>query len=571
MTDIAAPVETTIPGRVPGGVGGHVLRKDVRLSGLTMISLGSVIGSGWLLGELGAAGAAGPASVFSWILAGLILVFIALVYCELGATYAVSGGTARFPHIGFGALGGFTGGWMAFMQAVTIAPIEVEAAETYLSSKYNIGLLITSGPNTGSLTGKGIALAAGFMILFSIINIMGIRWLAETNTIATTWKVIVPTLTFIALFAVDFHSHNFNSATAGGFAPFGTKGVFSALPLGVVFALLGFEQAAQVAGESKNPQRDVPRAILLAFGIGTVIYLCLQFAFIGGIYHLTTWVHGGLSTTNAFGPYAALASHATLGWLVVLLYIDAVISPSGTGLCYIGTASRLSYGMGRNRWFPRWVDWIDRRGIPIVSIGISFVIGMLVFLPFGSWAGLVGFVTSATCLMYALAPVALGALRRSDPDRARPFRLPAAGIICPVSFVGANLIVYWAGWSTVFWMYMIIIFGGILFAIYRLSVPHARQTVLDWRAASWIIPWLGGMAIISWQGQFNGATPTIFGLTLTNTNNLPFWWDLVVVAFWSLVIYFWAVRVGLTKSEVAGIAADVEHEAKAEEPLWDTL
>jgi len=120
-----ADVAVEIPGRAAGGVGGHVLRKDVRLSGLTMISLGSVIGSGWLLGELGAAKAAGPASMFSWILAGLILVFIALVYCELGATYAVSGGTARFPHIGFGALGGFTGGWMAFMQAVTIAPIEV--------------------------------------------------------------------------------------------------------------------------------------------------------------------------------------------------------------------------------------------------------------------------------------------------------------------------------------------------------------------------------------------------------------------------------------------------------------
>ena len=93
-----------------------------------MISLGSIIGSGWLLGALGAATAAGPASLLSWILAGGILGVLALVHAELGAAYPLSGGTARFPFLGFGALGGFTGGWMSWIQAVTIAPIEVEAA-----------------------------------------------------------------------------------------------------------------------------------------------------------------------------------------------------------------------------------------------------------------------------------------------------------------------------------------------------------------------------------------------------------------------------------------------------------
>ena len=98
------------------------LKRDVGLRGLTMISLGSIIGSGWLLGALGAAKSAGPASLLSWILAGAILGILALVHAELGAAYPLSGGTARFPFLGFGALGGFTGGWMAWIQAVTIAP-----------------------------------------------------------------------------------------------------------------------------------------------------------------------------------------------------------------------------------------------------------------------------------------------------------------------------------------------------------------------------------------------------------------------------------------------------------------
>jgi amino acid transporter len=76
-----------------------------------MISLGSIIGSGWLLGALTAAKVAGGASIISWILAGLVLALLALVHAELGSTYPVSGGTARFPFMTFGALGGFTGGW----------------------------------------------------------------------------------------------------------------------------------------------------------------------------------------------------------------------------------------------------------------------------------------------------------------------------------------------------------------------------------------------------------------------------------------------------------------------------
>ncbi len=77
------------------------------------ISLGSIIGSGWLLGALGAAQAAGPASLMSWILAAILLMVLALIHAELGAAYPVAGGTARFPYFAFGTLAGFTAGWAA--------------------------------------------------------------------------------------------------------------------------------------------------------------------------------------------------------------------------------------------------------------------------------------------------------------------------------------------------------------------------------------------------------------------------------------------------------------------------
>ena len=101
------------------------LRRSVGFYGLMFVSLGSIIGSGWLLGALNAAEVAGPASVLSWILAAVMLSMLALVYAELGATYPVAGGTGRFPYYSHGPIAGFMAGWASWLQAVFIAPIEV--------------------------------------------------------------------------------------------------------------------------------------------------------------------------------------------------------------------------------------------------------------------------------------------------------------------------------------------------------------------------------------------------------------------------------------------------------------
>jgi amino acid transporter len=563
---------TTAPGVAPTGE--YHLHRKVGLRALTMISLGSIIGSGWLLGALTASEHAGAASSISWLLGGIVLAVLALVHAELGSTYPVSGGTARFPYMVFGGLGGFTGGWMAFLQAVTIAPIEVEATLGYLNSKFTgLALIYTSGPTTGDLDSKGIGLGAGFMLVFTIINILGVRWLAETNAIATYWKILIPTITIFALLFTVFHSKNFTAG--GGFMPYGFHGVFSALPYGIIFALEGFEQAIQVGGESENPQRNIPRAVIGAMIIGTLIYLLLEVAFVGAL-KPTDLIHGWsnpIPGAGAFGPYATLATTAGLGWLSTLLIIDSVVSPAGTGLIYLGTSSRLSYGLGRNGYFPPSViSKVDRRGVPFWSIVICFIIGMLTFLPFPSWAGLVALITSATVLMYAMAPLSLAGLRKSDPDRPRAYKLPAAKVLCPLSFILANCIVYFAGWSNVFWLYVLIAIGYVLFSIYQATLPAARRSIIDWRAAQWIIPWLAGLGIISWQGQYTSVPDKVFGLTLQPTLNIggvhpshvSEWYDLIIIAAFSLVIYYWAVHVSMSTDKVQAAVADVEAEASIE-------
>jgi amino acid transporter len=525
-----------IANKTSNGPNAH-LSRDVGFWGLMFVSLGSIIGSGWLLGALTAATIAGPASLISWVLAAVMLALLALVHAELGAAYPAAGGTARFPRFVFGPLAGFTAGWMSWLQAVTIAPIEVEATLSYIDHISWISSHVNILRVNGTLTPQGIMIAAVFMAIFTLINLVGVKAMAQTNTIAVIWKTIVPLLTVVILLAVAFHPSNFTAG--GGFMPYGAHGVFAALPAGVVFALEGFEQAIQMAGEARHPQRDISRAVIASMIIGTIVYLMLEVAFIGAL-NPTNLVHGWADPVGQgnFGPYASLAITAGVGWLAVMLYIDAVVSPAGTGLVYVATASRLSYALGREKELPRGLGKINLRGVPVNSLLLAFIVGLIAFLPFPSWQSLVGLITSATALMYAFAPVSLYALRKRDPGRPRPYVLPAYRILSPAAFVSANLIIYWSSFAALWKLCLALLIGLGIFAITRMRLPLAERAPLHLRSASWIAPWLLGLLVIGYFGRYGG------------NNTIPNWADLVVVTIFSLVIYESAEKLALTSEQV---------------------
>ncbi len=141
------------------------MRRDVGLVGLTFASLGSIIGSGWLFGALFAAQAAGPAALVSWGLGGLAVILLALIHAELGSMYPVAGGSARFPHFSHGSIVGFAIGWIAWIGAVTTAPIEVEAALQYAT--HYAGWLTWQSGDTTVLTVYGYGVAAVLMLVFT--------------------------------------------------------------------------------------------------------------------------------------------------------------------------------------------------------------------------------------------------------------------------------------------------------------------------------------------------------------------------------------------------------------------
>jgi amino acid transporter len=547
------------------------MERGVSFLGLLWASEGSIIGSGWLFGALTAASIAGPSAIIAWFAASLIVIVLALVHAELGGLFPVSGGTSRFPHYAFGSLAGGTFGWFSYLQAASVAPIEVLAAVQYLSSFSWASSWYSS---TGTLSGVGILVAIVLMFFFVAVNLIGIQWLARVNNSLTTWKVLIPVLTIIVMLVFKFHGSNFSAG--GGFFVHGAavKSILIAIPTGgIVFSLLGFEQAVQLGGEAKDPKKDLPRAVILSILIGSGIYILVQVAFIGALdpallSHGGTWT-GLIPTGHASpalkaldaAPFYAVAKVAGLAWLAVILRLDAFISPTGTGLIYLTSASRISFGLSKNGYIPDAFERNSARSrVPVFGIIVSALIGLLFLLPFPSWSKLVGVVTSASVLMYAGAPLSLGALRRQKPDLPRPYRLPAGHILAPLGFVLATFIVYWAGWSTYTTLMVALLIGYALMAGSAALHLNPNQPEVDWGAAVWIFPYLIGMGVISYFGTFGAPTGgpggIIGGVGVFKTvlvggkNELGLYGGLLVSAAWSLLIYYVAMARRLPAAKV---------------------
>jgi amino acid transporter len=531
------------------------LRRDVGRIGLMFTSVGSVIGSGWLLGALNATTIAGPAAIVSWVIGAGAVMLLALVIAELGSLRPVGGGNARYPHFAFGSLIGFGMGWIYWLGSVTLAPVETEAALQYATKYVNewIGInLVHSSGGTDVLTAWGFVAAAILMLLFTILNLYGVSRLAKVNTAIVWWKIAIPLVTIIAIAVTQFKGSNF---TAGdGFAPDGFHGILAAVATGgVIFSFQGFEQAVQFGGETADPKRNIPFAVIGSMVIGTVMYVLLQLVFLGGL-NPASASHGweNLAFANDAGPFAGIALGLGIGWLATLLYIDAFISPAGTGLIYTGSSSRLTYGMGRNGYIPHFFDRLNDRGVPWISIIFSFGVGMIVFLPFPGWQKLVSFITSATVIIYSGQCVSVAALRKQLPDVERPFRMPALSVIAPVAFVIANEIVLFAGWTTNWKLLAAVALGFILLAISNLTRPREERVSLDWGPGIWLVPWLAVLGVISYLSSFEGGQDTLtFGV------------DMLATAVLAVIVYVVAMHTRLSPEKAKAYFDETEDEVES--------
>ncbi len=498
----------------------HVHR--IGLIGLLFASIGGILGSGWLFGPLYAAQLAGPAALIAWLIGGFAITIIALTFAEVAASLPLNGGITRHALLAYGQTTGFLaslGTWLTF---TVIVAAEVQAVLQY-ASIYWKDLTEPMANGTNPLTPTGFAVAACLWIIFSLITWVGIKLFARVNVVLTWIKIVLIIVVTVALISLSFEWTMFDDIKEGGFAPDGWNGIFRAMAYGgVIYAFTGFQHAAVAAGESKNPHRDVPIAVISSILICLIFYVFVQAAFIGAMRESDMphgWSH--LTFDDQVGPLAGLARTLGVTWLFILIFAGAIASPLGAGLINLGSSMRIVRGMSHDSYLPRKLGRLGRFHTPGLVLVLSFPLGLFLFLPFPGWQDLVAFLASVVVIAYAMGPLCLLALRKQLPDHKRPFRLPMAHLICPIAFMICGLLIYWAGW-TIVWK-LGVTFGSCAIIFVLVKIP--RGSNIDFKGSLWIWPFLGGLVGLTWLGGHGGV------------KIIPFGWDILCVAGWSLVCY----------------------------------
>lgn len=536
------------------------LRREAGVIGLLYASLGGIIGSGWLFGPMYAAQAAGPLSIFSWVIGGLAILLLAMVYAELATMFPRSGAVVHFPHLSHGSLLARIWSWILFLGYVTIAPVEALAvlryaddlmsylAKTFHSFPQHLPHLVQMVDKQRVLTHVGIGAAVTMLALFTLINLWGIKWAMRISNTAGWWKLGIPILATITLLCTVRHGVNLHIPAKSFSTDF--RGMFTAVATsGVVFSYLGFRQAVELAGESANPQRNIPIAVIGSVLIGMVLYVGLQLAFVLAIDPAAIQKYGwsSLGTLKAFqvgaGPFASLAVNLGLGWLAWLLYADAIVSPAGTGFIYTTTSARVIHAMGEDGFIHPVVKKLNRNSVPWAAGALSFLVGILFLLPFPTWKKMVDYISSVMLMSYGIGPIVLLSLRRRMPigTVGRPFKLPWANVLAPLTFIISNIIIYWAGLKTDTWLMGLLAAFFVVFMLYRLAFDPGKIPQMSWKNTWWVLPYLGGLWLITWMGSNS---------MVGGRGVFPFPYDLLVLTAFSLGILVLAVKSAIPLEEM---------------------
>ena len=511
-----------------------MLNRTISTANLLMISAGGMIGSSWLFSPFISAKIAGPFALYSWIIATILMLFIALPMCELGTIFPMAGGLVNYPSMTHGRGMGFIFGWVTWLAYVVCAPIEVQAVMQYAS--YYFPKLVDTTQVGFHLSYMG--LSCSFIVLFvvMIINSLGVQLFTSCNRLISIFKFIVPILAILGFFVVSpsfFHHIEWHIPQNHDW-----RAMFQALSFGgIAFAFTGFQNGLLMAGEVKNPNRSIPLSILGAVVIGFVIYFSLQWSFLSAV--PDTAIAGGwqqLKFPGQSSPLVGLSMILGLRWIASLLLIDASVSPLGTSLVYTGVTARILYAMGNNQELPKVFSWLNRYKVPFVALCVNFLMGMFSFLPFSGWQDMVVFLSSCSIMSYLIGPICLSAICEFHPKLRQGFYLPYAKIFCFLSFYSGMLMLLWCGY-TILWKLSLALSLGVLL---HFSV---NREILPVKNLLWLLMLMGSLMGVSYATQV--LPQEVFG----------FPWDILVL----LPMSYYLLKYALMTAFSADTAISPEH------------
>ena len=510
---------------------------QISLFSAIMLALNSLIGSGWLFGSGSAAKIAGPATIISWILGAIIIIAISLTYVELGSMFPESGGMSRYAQYSHGPLLGFIAAWANWISLVTLVPMEAAAAVQYMSSwPWSWANWTHHFIHDGNITFEGLGVVFIFMVVFTLINYWSVKIMTHFTNLISIFKILLPTLTIIVLIASGFHAENFGH-NIHEFMPYGSRSIFEATSIsGIIMSYDAFQTVINMGGEIKNPRKNIVRGVLISMIITAAIYVLLQVTFIGAV-EPSTLAKSGWHGIDFTSPFADLAIILGINWLVILLYLDAFVSPFGTGVAFVATASRAMAAMTHTKHLPAWLGRLNQKYmIPRFAMIINLLLAMLLVSVFRNWNLLATVIAAATLIAYLTGPVTVMSLRKIEPDLKRPFKPNYMKFLAPFAFVLTSLAIYWSMWPTTVQVIFVIALGLPVYIYYEIKYQHSslKTQLLD---AYWLIDYLIFISIISYIGS-NG-----FG----GINVIAYPWDFVVIIICSLAFYYWGIKSSMKK------------------------
>lgn len=400
---------------------GEGLDRSLGLANLTALGIGGIIGAGiFVLTGQAAANFAGPAIALSFILAAIGCAFAGLCYAEFASMIPIAGSAYTYAYVALGELVAWIIGWDLILQYILCGSTVAVGWSGYaVSFLKDLGIAITTNSVTKALNWPAIFILA----MMSVLQVIGIRKTTIFNNIIVLVKLSV-ILLFIFLGSGYVNSQNwipFIPENTGEFGSFGWSGILRGAGT-IFFAYIGFDAVSCAAQEARNPQRDMPIAIMSSLVISTVLYASVAVVLTGMVPYQELNVPDPIDV-------GLNAVKEGLGWLRPLVKIGAIAGLSSVILVNLMGQSRIVYSIANDGLLPPLFAKIhpDFRTPHIATIvsGIAamFLAGLFPISVLGELASL------GTLLAFLIVCIAVPILRKTRPDLPRPFRTPLVPLV----------------------------------------------------------------------------------------------------------------------------------------------
>lgn len=371
---------------------------------MTAIIINTIIGAGIFGLPSKAAALIGSHSIYAIVLCAVIIGLIVLCYAEVSSRFSSTGGPYLYAREAFGSVVGFEVGWLYWVVRVATFAANCNLFVTYF------GYFVPSASGVWFRVG----LIGLIVLALTVVNLVGVRQSALMTNVFTVGK-LVPLILVAAVGLFFIQPQNFNFSTSPDYNS------FSSAVLLLIYAFVGFEAGVILAGETKDPERNVPFALLFALGLVAVLYIVVQVVCIGTLPELA-------SSERPLADSAA-AFMGSIGAAVVT--VGALISIIGNLNVGLLSATRILYSVAENRQLPAVIAKTHpETKTPYVSIVLTSLIILILTIQ-SSFLTAVAIATITRLLVYATTCLALPVFRgRDDVQRAR-FVVPF-GVVCAV-------------------------------------------------------------------------------------------------------------------------------------------